>query len=131
LGTTAAIIFALATLVIVLFQLALALGAPLGHLAMGGAVEGSFPPSMRIGAVIQAAVLAAMALIVLRHSGVISGGPVFGLPGMVWVPVAMSVLASVLNAITPSRAERRLWLPVAAIMSASALVVAFQSGAVE
>lgn len=129
--TLAAIVFACATLVIVLFQLALALGAPWGHLAMGGAISGAFPPAMRLGALAQGALLSALAYVIIRYAGVVSGGPVLGLPWLVWAPVAVSALACILNTITPSRAERRLWLPFAAVMFASALVVALQPGAVE
>ncbi|MSP57207.1 MAG: hypothetical protein EXR69_16670, partial [Myxococcales bacterium] len=55
----AAIAYALATALVVGFQVALALGAPWGELAMGGAFPGRFPPAMRVAAVVQGALLAA------------------------------------------------------------------------
>ena len=53
-STFFAYLFAFLTLIIFLFQIALAAGMPWGHLAMGGRYPGKFPPNMRVGAVIQA-----------------------------------------------------------------------------
>ena len=47
------------------FQLALALGAPWGQFAMGGAFPGVFPPAMRLVAVVQIGILALIALLVM------------------------------------------------------------------
>jgi len=44
----AAVVYAFFSAVACLFQLALALGAPWGKLAMGGAFPGRFPPKLRI-----------------------------------------------------------------------------------
>ena len=60
----AAIVYALATAVVVGFQVALAAGAPWGEYAMGGRFPGRFPPAMRAGALVQAVVLALLALVV-------------------------------------------------------------------
>ena len=54
----AALIFALMTALAVSFQIALALGAPWGHLAMGGRYPGQFPKPMRVAALAQAAPVA-------------------------------------------------------------------------
>ena len=50
----AAIIYTIVTAGVVGFQLALALGAPWGAYAMGGAYSGRFPPALRVAAVVQA-----------------------------------------------------------------------------
>jgi hypothetical protein len=46
----AAIVYTLATAVVVGFRLALAAGAPWGEYAMGGRFPGRFPPAMRAAA---------------------------------------------------------------------------------
>ena len=46
------------------------------------------------------------------------------LPGLIWLPVAFSAVSLVLNAITPSTGERRVWVPVALVMLVSSLIVA-------
>lgn len=122
--SAAAVVFALATLVVVGFQLALAAGAPWGAYAMGGRVTGRFPPPMRVAAVVQAGLLAVLALVVLDKGGVLALGWTAALPWLPWIPVAVSVLSAAMNAATRSRVERRLWLPVALVMLLSAIVVA-------
>ena len=44
--------------------------------------------------------------------------------GLVWVAVATSVVAVVLNAASRSGGERRIWVPVSVVLLASSLVVA-------
>jgi hypothetical protein len=120
----AAIAYALVTAPVVGFQLALALGAPWGAYAMGGAFPGRMPPELRLAAVVQAAILAGLAAIVLADAGLLSVALVAELPWLVWVPVAVAVVAVLLNASTRSRGERRIWLPVTLILLACSLVVA-------
>lgn len=50
----AALAYVLATIVVVAFQVLLALGAPWGSNAMGGRFPGRFPPAMRVLAVVVA-----------------------------------------------------------------------------
>jgi hypothetical protein len=124
----AAIAYALATAVVVGFQIALAAGAPWGEYAMGGRFPGRFPPPMRVAAVVQAAILGSLVLIVLDAAGLVELGWPAALPWLVWVPVVVSGFSAFVNAITPSRVERRLWLPVAIVMLASSLLVALTPG---
>lgn len=115
----AAICYALLTLGVVGFQLALASGVPWGAYAMGGRFPGRFPVGLRIAAGIQALILSGLAWILLVRTGVLPGS----LPaGLGWLVVGVSALASVLNAATPSPAERRIWLPVALLMLISSLL---------
>ena len=124
----AAVFYALATMVVVGFQVALAAGAPWGEYAMGGRIPGRFPPAMRVAAVAQASILGMLALVVLEAAGLVALGWTAALPWLVWVPVVVSALSAIMNAATPSRVERRLWLPVALVLLASSLVVALTSG---
>jgi hypothetical protein len=120
----AAIVFAIATAVVVAFQIGLALGAPWGRYAMGGAYPGQFPPRLRVGAVIQAGLLVVLAVIVLSHAGLVLPELTANYPWLVWLAVAFSAVSLVLNTITRSAVERRIWLPVASVMLASSLAVA-------
>ena len=69
--TIAAYIFTIAILISVLFQFALAAGAPWGHLAMGGRFPGKFPRNMRVATVIQAALLTFLAVVVLSRAAIV------------------------------------------------------------
>lgn len=128
--SAAAVVFALVALGVVVFQVALALGAPWGAYAMGGAFPGRYPPTLRIVAVAQAIAIAFLALIVLGAGGVLALPLVEGLPWLVWVPVVVSALAVGLNAISRSAGERRIWVPVALIQFVTSLIVALTSSVV-
>jgi hypothetical protein len=123
----AALFYAIISLAVIAFQIALAAGAPWGAFAMGGAFPGQFPPALRIGALVQAVLLLAMAAVVLARAGV-------NLPGwsrvsrwLIWLVVAFAALSLVLNLITPSAGERAIWAPVAFLLLISSGIVAFKS----
>lgn len=120
----AATVYSIATVGVVGFQIALALGAPWGAYAMGGAFPGRFPPRLRVAAVVQAIVLIALAVVVLAFAGLILPALVQDAPWLIWLAVAFSALAAVLNTITRSVGERRLWAPVTYVMLVCSLVVA-------
>ena len=67
----AALVFAGLVGLVSAFQLALALGAPWGAYAMGGAFPGVMPAAMRVAALVQIAGLGAVALVVLSRAGVV------------------------------------------------------------
>jgi hypothetical protein len=120
----AAIVFALVTAFAIAFQVGLALGAPWGRYAMGGVYPGRFPPRLRIGALVQALLLGVLVIIVLAHAGLLLPKLSANYPWLVWLAVAFSSVSVVLNAITRSVVERRIWLPVAVVMLVSSVVVA-------
>jgi hypothetical protein len=122
--TLAALIFAIVTAGAVAFQVALALGAPWGSYAMAGRFPGRLPAPMRAAAVVQAAVLALLALIVVSEAGLAVPSISETFPWLIWLPVAFSAVSLILNAITPSAGERRLWVPVALVLLASSFIVA-------
>ncbi|MDO7907744.1 hypothetical protein Q5741_15135 [Paenibacillus sp. JX-17] len=66
-----AVAFSILIGIVILFQLALAAGAPWGSYAMGGKFPGKYSPVMRIASIVQAAILSLMALIVLSKTNVI------------------------------------------------------------
>lgn len=120
----AAISFVAVTVGAVGFQFALALGAPWGSYAMGGKFPGRLPPAMRIGAVIQAVILGLLAAVVLSRAGLALEQWAPASSWLVWVVVAFSAVSLVLNSITSSAGERRIWAPIAFIMLGSSLVLA-------
>ena len=95
-------------------QLAVAAGAPLGRFTVGGRFPGRLPGIWRVLALLQAALLAAMAVVVLAHAGLIG----LALPGwMIWPVLGLTLLTTLGNLATPSRPERLLWGPVTVAMS--------------
>lgn len=124
----AALVYAAATTVIVGFQAALVAGAPWGEYAMGGRVPGRLPTAMRVAAAVQAVALAILALVVLDAGGVLSLGWVAALPWLAWVPVAVSGVSLLMNAVSRSPKERRTWVPVALVLLVSSVIVALSGG---
>ena len=122
-----AYLFAFLALIVFLFQIALAARMPWGHLAMGGRYPGKFPPNMRVGAVIQGALIAFLGVIVLSRAGVAFPGLSNLSNFLIWVAIAISGISLVLNLITQSKWERILWVPVGLLMTVSSLVVAINS----
>jgi len=123
----AAIIYAIVTLGVVVFQIALAAGAPWGAYAMGGASPGQFPPALRIGAIIQAVLLVGMAAVILARAGLVLPGWSRMSHWLVWIVVALTALSLVLNLISPSAGERAIWVPTLLLLLISSLIVAFSS----
>ena len=96
---------------------------------MGGAYPGQFPPELRVAAVVQAVVLALLALVILARAGIALPKWRRASRRLVWVAVTFSALSLVLNSITPSARERMVWAPVALVMLASSLTVALNKSA--
>jgi hypothetical protein len=120
----AAIVFAAVSTIVVAFQIALALGAPWGEFAMGGSNRGQYPPPLRVAAIVQAALIAFVAAVVLARAGVAFARLARVSRWLVWVVVGLMTVSLVLNLITPSGGERAIWAPVAFVMLASAALVA-------
>src|SRR5512139_920020 len=112
----AAILYAVVSLGVIVFQIALAAGAPWGAYAMGGAFPGQFPPTLRVTALIQAALLIGMALIVLARAGLILPGWWRASRWLIWFVVGFAALSLFLNLITPSAGERGIWAPVTFVL---------------
>lgn len=119
-----AVLFAIAALGVMAFQAALALGAPWGEYAMGGAFPGVYAPRLRIAAIVQGAVIGLLALVVLSAGRVALPALHTAFPWLVWVVVAFSAVGVVLNSISRSAGERRIWVPVTLVMSLTSLFVA-------
>lgn len=124
-GSVAAVLY----LALAAFQLALAVGAPWGRAAYGGQHPAAVPTRLRVSSAVATVVWTAVALVVARRAGLELWTPLPDdwLPVTVWVVVALDLIAIVLNAITRSRIERAIWLPVSVLLFGSTLVVALSS----
>jgi len=119
-----AYLFSVLIAFVVAFQLALALGAPWGEMAMGGKFPGRLPPRMRIAAIVQIVVLVFITLIVLTRAGVILDEFSSLSKSAMWAVVVFSLIGAILNTITPSKKERMLWAPVTIVLLICATYVA-------
>jgi len=93
---------------IVGFQVALIFGAPWGRLTQGGQIEGSLPLTGRIIAAISIGILTAIALAMLSAAGHWPNWPSW----TAWLATGILAVSTLLNWITPSQVERKLWGPI-------------------
>lgn len=115
----AALLYAACCAGVVVFQICLIAGAPWGPLTQGGGHPGALPVSNRVLAAASAVLLVLMAVSLLSAAGM---GPVW--PRWTgWAALAVQAASMLMNWITPSSAERRLWGPVTTLMLVLALVV--------
>ena len=120
---TAAVLLTSALVVLAVFQLALALGAPLGRFAWGGQHR-VLPAGLRVGSVVGIVIYACICVLALDRAGAVDAVPGrFSAVGM-WVVVAYFVLGVGLNAVSRSAPERRVMVPVTIVLAALSLVVA-------
>lgn len=103
---------------VIVFQFCLIAGAPWGHLTQGGRYDRALPIPGRVAAGLSVLLLICMAASITSAAGMAPGWPSW----TGWAAVGVQVLSTVLNWITPSAAERRLWRPVTTVMLALAVV---------
>ncbi len=121
----AAWVFAALSAVVMLFHTAAIFGAPVGHLTMGGRWPGVLPPAVRVLSVLSLGVIGLTATAVLARAGVIKRTlPRWSMRAV----LAYLALAIPVHIATPSSAERKLWLPVILMLTASALWVELRAG---
>lgn len=120
----AALCFVVLIGALVVFQLALAAGAPWGRLAWGGQHPGVLPAGYRIASGVSAVAYGSIAVLALDCSGLIDAFPGrFSEAGM-WIVFGFLVLGVLMNAISRSRPERLVMTPVASVLAILALLVA-------
>ena len=125
LATISSIFLVATTLIVSLFQIALALGAPWGEYAYGGARVGKLPTGFRINSVVAAVVMAAISGHYLAQLGVFT--PLLDSAGnsaVNWVLVGFTGLSAIANNITRSKKERAVWAIPTILMFIAALLVA-------
>ena len=123
--TIAGLIAGALLLILIAFQLALAVGAPLGAAAWGGQNPGVLPGRLRIASAVVALVVYPMMLAVILAAA--------GLIGDDWLPIDPDVacwilagffaLGAVVNAISRSQPER-IWALVSAVLVACCVLIA-------
>lgn len=121
---TAGLLAALGLIAIALFQVALALGAPLGRAAWGGGHD-VLPTSLRIASAVAVAIWLLAALVVTARAGV----PIEPLPPGAarwgtWLVAALLFVGAIANVASSSPWERFGWAPVALILAGLCLIVA-------
>ncbi|MCC1492294.1 hypothetical protein [Cognatishimia sp. F0-27] len=123
--TAAAALYAVIAIGNLCFQVALVAGAPWGRLTQGGQVAGRLPKTGRVLAAVSFVVVALQAAAILSVAELVA----LDWPRWAgWVSVGVTALSTVANALTPSRAERRLWFPLLLLQFCAALVVMAASG---
>jgi hypothetical protein len=106
------------------FQVALALGAPWGRAAWGGAHR-RLPDALRLASAFAAAFWVLGALVVLARAGFDWSPIPFSLATWgAWTLFGMLVLGTVLNLASRSRLERLIQTPVATVLAILCLLVA-------
>ena len=120
-------IFLACCVIVTLFQLALAFGAPWGEYTMGGRFSGKLPPKMRIAALVQIIIIFVFAFIVIIRSG-LAFSQFYSIGKIaIWFVVVFFVLGSILNVSTPSKGERMIWGPVNVLLLITSIIVALNS----
>jgi hypothetical protein len=120
---TAAVVAAIGFLAIALFQLALALGAPLGRAAWKGS-HVRLPRGLRIASAFAVVFWVLAALVVLGRAGLASPLSLPIARWGTWILVGLLPLGAVMNVASPSKWERFVWGPVALILAVLCFVVA-------
>jgi hypothetical protein len=121
---TAAIVAAIGYVGIAGFQVALALGAPLGHAAWGGKHR-VLPSRLRVASGVAAVIWIVGAVIVLGRAGFeVSPFSDSVERWGAWVFVGLLVVGTLMNAASSSRWERFVWAPISAILAFATSVVA-------
>lgn len=122
--TFAALLAVVLVTIVAVFQLALALGAPLGKAAWGGRNEAVLPTRLRIASGLAAiAVYPFIALYVLASADLIDWDWLpTGATGM-WVLTGFFTLGTVANLASRSKIER-IWAPISFAIAACCAIIA-------
>ena len=121
------VLFVLLNLFVILFQVALAFGAPWGEFTLGGKWRGRLPPRVRVIPIISAILISVFVAIVLARVGMAFTEFSVASRRWIWLVVAYCLLGMVANATTPSRLERRLWFPIVSLMFVLSLTIALNA----
>ena len=124
LAASAAVLFVVLMVGLIVFQAALVAGAPFGRLAWGGQ-DRVLPVRKRLGSVVSIGLYLIFAVLVLQRAGLAT---VLPWPGFVevavWVLAGYFTLGVVLNGLSRSRPERWTMAPLCAVLAALTLIVA-------
>jgi hypothetical protein len=121
-------VFTIVLVLLAAFQLALALGAPLGHFAWGGQHR-VLPARLRIGSAVSIMLYALFAIVAWDRVGAIEVFPDLFSQVAMWVIFGYSALGILMNAISRSRPERFTMVPVTIVLAVLSLLIAMGYGA--
>lgn len=113
------------TVATALFQVAIVLGAPLGEYSYGGTNPGVLSARFRVASVFSALLMLGISGHYLAQIGVFS--PILAEPGnsiVNWFLVGLFALAAILNNITKSEKEKRVFGSVTLAMLLASVIVA-------
>ena len=121
--------FALTVVLVALafFQLALVFGAPLGRFAWGGAHR-VLPARLRVGSAVSVLIYALIDVIAWDRVGAIDVFPAPFSEVAMWVIFGYFVLGIVMNAISRSKPERNLMMPVSIVLAVLSFLIAMGFG---
>jgi hypothetical protein len=122
--TVLVVVFVACAAIILAFQVAVALGAPWGHLTQGGRQPGALSSQGRGIAVVSAFIITLFIISIISRVYDIGPFPRDWAVIGTWIAVGYCSLAVPIHIITPSAAERRLWLPIILAMLLSATTIA-------
>jgi hypothetical protein len=116
--------------VIVVFQVALALGAPLGYAAWGGRNPGVLPMPLRIASGVAALVIYPLIIVAVLASAGLIGSDWLPIDGtiLMWGLAGFLALGALANFASRSPRERP-WGPVALAIAICCAIIAMASGA--
>ncbi len=119
-----AYIFILLMIFILIFQIALILGAPLGELTMGGKYPGKLPIKMKVASFIQIIVIVLFSFFVISKSGILFES-YYNLSRVgIWVVVGFFIFGSFVNLFSPSKKEKIIMTPLNIIALICSFLVA-------
>ena len=123
--TIAVLIAGTLLVILIAFQLVLAVGAPLGAAAWGGQNPGVLPGRLRIASAFVAVVVyPVMLAVILAAVGIIGDDWLPIDPDIAcWILAGFFVLGTVVNAISRSPPER-IWALVSAVLAACCVLIA-------
>jgi len=111
-------------LVVATFQVALAVGAPFGSAAFGGANAGTLPLDLRLVSGLAAVVWVLAALHALSRGGLTRRFPRLGNGRITWVLAGLTAVGALMNAASSSPWERFGWAPFTLSLSILCIVLA-------
>lgn len=109
--------------VLAIFQAALVFGAPFGRFAWGGQHR-VLPARLRIGSAVTIVVYALIAAIAWDRVGIVDVFPDAFSQVAMWVIFAYFTLGIAMNAISRSKPERYVMVPVSIVLAALSLLIA-------
>jgi hypothetical protein len=112
----ASILYLILISIVITFQILLVIGLPLGEYAMGGHFPGKFPFKMRIAAIIQIFILSFLALIILIKGHILLPNLYPASNSLIWLVFSISIVSCILNFITKSKKEKRIWFPLSILL---------------